>query len=69
MSKERKVPLEEREMPRAWYNVLADLPEPLPAVINPATKKPITPEDLSSIFPMSLIEQEVSDIHYQRAFL
>jgi len=60
MNEERKVLLEEREMPRAWYNVQADLPEPLPPVINPATKEPVTPEDLLPIFPMSLIEQEVS---------
>lgn len=57
---ERKVLLAESEIPKAWYNVLPDLPKPLPPVINPATKKPITPEDLLPIFPMGLIEQEVS---------
>ena len=48
------------ELPREWYNILADLPKPLPPVIHPATKKPISPDDLSPIFPYSLIEQEVS---------
>ncbi len=48
------------EIPKEWYNILADLPKPLPPVIHPATKKPITPDDLAPIFPHSLIEQEVS---------
>jgi len=48
------------EIPKEWYNILADLPKPLPPVIHPKTKKPITPDDLSPIFPYSLIEQEVS---------
>lgn len=48
------------EIPKEWYNILADLPKPLPPVIHPGTKKPITPDDLSPIFPNSLIEQEVS---------
>jgi len=48
------------EIPKEWYNILADLPKPLPPVIHPLTKKPVTPEDLSPIFPYSLIEQEVS---------
>jgi len=57
---EKKIILSEKEMPEAWYNVLPDLPEPLPPVLNPATKEPIKPEDLLPIFPRSLIEQEVS---------
>jgi tryptophan synthase beta chain len=48
------------EIPKEWYNILADLPKPLPPVIHPVTKKPISPDDLSPIFPYSLIEQEVS---------
>ncbi len=47
-------------MPAQWYNVLADLPEPLEPPIDPGTGKPVTPEDLAPIFPRSLIEQEVS---------
>ncbi len=48
------------EMPAQWYNVLPDLPTPVDPPLNPATKQPIGPEALSAIFPMALIEQEVS---------
>ena len=48
------------EMPRQWYNVLPDLPTPLDPPLNPATREPIGPEALAPIFPMALIEQEVS---------
>ncbi|MFV0600266.1 MAG: TrpB-like pyridoxal phosphate-dependent enzyme [Brachymonas sp.] len=51
--------LDEGQMPRAWYNIQADLPQPLPAVLHPGTRQPITPDDLAPLFPMSLIEQEV----------
>lgn len=55
-----KYNLTEAELPQRWYNVLADLPEPLPPVLHPATKQPITPDDLAPLFPMELIKQEVS---------
>jgi len=55
---ENMILLSGREMPQQWYNVLPDLPVPLPPVIHPGTKKPIKPEDLAPIFPMSLIMQE-----------
>ncbi len=55
-----KIILSEKELPTAWYNVVPDLPEPLAPPLNPATGKPVTPEDLRPIFPDSLIEQEVS---------
>jgi len=55
-----KVLLSPRELPRQWYNILPDLPKPLPPVIHPATKHPVSPEDLLPIFPEPLIEQEVS---------
>ncbi len=57
---ENKIYLSEKEIPQAWYNILPDLPEPLPPVIHPKTKKPVKPEDLAPIFPMSLIMQEFS---------
>jgi len=57
---ERKILLSEKEMPAAWYNVQPDLPKPLPPVLHPATGKPVTANDLAAIFPMGLIEQEVS---------
>jgi tryptophan synthase beta chain len=52
--------LEEDDLPKAWYNIQADLPTPLDPPLNPATKEPIGPEALSRIFPMELIKQEVS---------
>ncbi|OQA91829.1 MAG: Tryptophan synthase beta chain [Elusimicrobia bacterium ADurb.Bin231] len=57
---EVKIYLSEKEMPREWYNVLPDLPEPLSPPIHPGTGKPVGPEDLAPIFPMELIKQEVS---------
>ena len=52
--------LSEDQMPTAWYNIQADLSTPLPPVLHPGTEQPITPDDLAPLFPMSLIEQEVS---------
>ncbi len=59
-----KVILTEKEMPTSWYNIQADLPEPLPPVLHPGTGQPIGPADLAPIFPMGLIEQEVSQERY-----
>lgn len=55
-----KVLLDEREMPRQWYNIQADMPTPMKPPLHPGTGKPIVPEDLAPVFPMNLIEQEVS---------
>ncbi len=52
--------LDESRIPKAWYNIQADLPQPAPAVLHPGTMKPVGPEDLSPLFPMALIQQEVS---------
>ncbi len=57
----KKVLLNEEELPKKWYNVLPDLPEPVPPPINPATKQPVNPEDLKAIFSEECIEQEISD--------
>ena len=59
-----KFTLDEKEMPTHWYNILPDLPEPLPPVLHPATGKPVTPDDLAPIFPMALIMQEFSPERY-----
>jgi tryptophan synthase beta chain len=59
MDKER-VNLPLTEIPASWYNVLADLPKPLPPPLHPGTGQPLTPGDLAPIFPMALIEQEMS---------
>jgi tryptophan synthase beta chain len=54
-----KYVLPETDIPAAWYNIAADLP-PVPPVLHPGTGKSIGPADLSPIFPMAVIEQEVS---------
>ncbi|MGC9320169.1 MAG: TrpB-like pyridoxal phosphate-dependent enzyme, partial [Armatimonadota bacterium] len=55
-----KIFLSERDLPQAWYNINPDLPAPLQPPLNPATGEPLAPDDLAPIFPMSLIEQEMS---------
>jgi tryptophan synthase beta chain len=52
--------LGEDRVPRAWYNINADMPVPPAPVLNPQTLEPVTPEFLNVLFPMSLIQQEVS---------
>lgn len=55
-----KYMLEEADMPKVWYNIAADLPTPLPPVLHPGTKQPIGPDDLAVIFPMGVIQPEVT---------
>ncbi len=55
-----RIDLSQREMPKKWYNIQADMDEQLPPPLNPETKEPISPEDLLLIFPEELIMQEVS---------
>lgn len=52
--------LPEDRIPRAWYNIQADLPQPAPPVLHPGTGQPVGPGDLAPLFPMALILQEVS---------
>lgn len=59
-----KYTMQERDMPRYWYNVQADLPVPLAPALHPGTGKPLTPPDLAPLFPMALIMQEVSTERY-----
>ncbi|MEI7811608.1 MAG: TrpB-like pyridoxal phosphate-dependent enzyme [Ignavibacteria bacterium] len=59
-----RINLEVNEMPTAWYNILPDLPEPMVAPLHPQTKQPAGPDDLSAIFPMELIKQEMSQEQY-----
>jgi len=54
-----KFTLDEKDIPRQWYNLAADLTNPVPPPLGP-DGKPVSPEMLSKIFPMNLIEQEVS---------
>ncbi|GAB4359209.1 MAG: TrpB-like pyridoxal phosphate-dependent enzyme [Gammaproteobacteria bacterium] len=60
MSDTVKYLLDEEHLPRYWYNIAADLPEPPAPVLHPGTGKPIGPDDLAPLFPMALIMQEVS---------
>jgi tryptophan synthase beta chain len=59
-----KFTLEEKEIPRQWYNILADLEGGMRPVLHPGTGKPVGPDDLAPLFPMALIEQEVSTQRY-----
>ncbi len=59
-----RIDLPYKEMPTHWYNILPDLPRPLDPPLNPETKEPVTPDMLAPLFPMALIEQEVSQERY-----
>jgi tryptophan synthase beta chain len=59
-----RILLDESEIPTHWYNVIADLPAPPPPPLHPGTHEPIGPDDLAPLFPMSLIEQEVTGERY-----
>jgi len=58
--RQTKFVLDESRIPRSWYNIAADLPEPAPPVLHPGTGQPIGPGDLAPLFPMELIKQVVS---------
>jgi len=57
---ETKIILSESEIPKHWYNILPDMPSPPAPPLHPGTGQPVGPDDLKAIFPMSLIEQEMS---------
>jgi len=57
---EHKFFLPQKEIPRQWYNIQADMPNPMNPPLNPQTGQPISPDDLAPVFPMNLIEQEMS---------
>ncbi len=58
--KATKYVLTEKDMPTKWYNIMADMPTPAEPALHPGTGQPAGPEDFAPIFPMNLIEQEVS---------
>ncbi|HEY0329058.1 MAG TPA: TrpB-like pyridoxal phosphate-dependent enzyme [Rhodopseudomonas sp.] len=64
MSDQVKYVLDEDQIPKAWYNLNADFPKPMPAVLHPGTHQPIAAPDLEPLFPMDLILQEVSTERY-----
>jgi tryptophan synthase beta chain len=53
--------LDESAIPERWYNIRADMPNPMQPVLHPGTGEPVGPDDLAPLFPMELIGQEVSD--------
>ncbi|MBQ9114699.1 MAG: TrpB-like pyridoxal phosphate-dependent enzyme [Clostridia bacterium] len=55
-----KIYLSEDEMPKAWYNLRADM-DPLPPLLNPETRKPCTKEELEAIFCKGCVEQELNE--------
>src|SRR5487761_1405153 len=59
-----KILLDESEIPRQWYNVVPDLPAPPPPPLHPGTLQPVGPDALAPLFPMALIEQEVTGSSY-----
>src|SRR5467141_3422369 len=60
MSDTVKYLLDETRLPKDWYNIVADLPRRPEPVLHPGTLQPVGPQDLEPLFPMALIEQEVS---------
>jgi tryptophan synthase beta chain len=57
---QKKIILNESEMPTQWYNVIPDIPNGLQPPLDPETKQPMAPEKLAEVFPMGLLEQEMS---------
>ena len=64
MSEKIQFLLNVSDLPKQWYNILADSPVPPAQVLNPQTLEPVTPDFLSVLFPMELILQEVSNERY-----
>ena len=60
----KKIVLREDEMPTSWYNVVPDIPGGLLPPLDPETLQPIGPEKLAAVFPMGLLEQEMSQERY-----
>lgn len=60
MSTRTRFTLQDTEIPTHWYNLNADLPEPVPPPLHPKTRQPLTPDALAAVFPMNLIMQEAS---------
>ncbi|MCD6389090.1 MAG: TrpB-like pyridoxal phosphate-dependent enzyme [Desulfobulbaceae bacterium] len=58
---QKKIILNESDMPTQWYNIIPDIPNGVAPPLDPETKEPMRPEKLAPIFPMGLLEQEMSD--------
>eukprot|EP01018_Ginkgo_biloba_P029419 Gb_40135 [translate_table: standard] len=59
-----KIVLDDEDMPRKWYNLIVDLPEPPPPALNPETRQPLKPKDFFPLFPNKLFMQEASQQRY-----
>jgi len=55
-----KIVLQEEDIPRKWYNIVPDLPSPLPPPIDPRTQQPLDPKALEAVFAKELVRQEIS---------
>ena len=64
MSQQTRFTLSQADIPKQWYNLNADFPEPLPPPLHPGTKQPVTPDLLAPIFPENLIMQEMCPDRY-----
>jgi tryptophan synthase beta chain len=64
MSDTTRLLLTESDLPRTWYNIAADMPVEASPVLHPGSKEPVTPDFLSALFPMELIQQEISAERY-----
>jgi tryptophan synthase beta chain len=60
-AQQTKFLLDESQLPRRWYNIRADMPTAPQPVLHPGTGEPVGPDDLAPLFPMALIQQEVSE--------
>jgi tryptophan synthase beta chain len=58
--RQTKIVLSDKEIPTKWYNIMADMPNLPKPPLHPGTKQPVGPDDLTPIFPMALIEQEMT---------
>lgn len=56
-----KTTLTEEEIPKQWYNILPDLPAPLPPLIDPKSREPVKPDALTPVFPLEILKQEMSN--------
>lgn len=64
MARTKKILLTENQIPRHWYNIQADMPNPMLPPLHPGTREPAGPQDFIPLFPMELIKQEVSQERY-----
>jgi tryptophan synthase beta chain len=60
----KKYLLTEKDLPSAWYNITADMKNKVEPPLHPGTGKPATADDMAAIFPMSIIEQEMTTKKY-----